>query len=135
MAYIAAYFAAALVMAGLDYLWLTTMMGPLYERYLGPILAPEPDMKAAVAFYLVYLLGIVWFAVRPALLSGDWKSAALNGALFGFFAYATYDLTNMATLKVWSLQLTLVDMAWGAFLTACAGTAGALAALAVSGRT
>ena len=95
--YIAAYLAAALVMAGLDYLWLTNMMGPLYGKVLGPILAPQPDMKAAVAFYLVYLLGIVWFAVRPALASGDWKSALLNGALFGFFAYATYDLTNMAT--------------------------------------
>jgi uncharacterized membrane protein len=127
--YIAAYLAAAIAMAGLDYVWLTTMMGPLYQRVLGPILAPEPDMIAAVAFYLVYLVGIVWFAVRPALESGDWKTAALNGALFGFFAYATYDLTNMATLKVWSLQLTLIDMAWGAVLTATAASAGALAAL------
>ncbi len=127
--YIAAYLAAAIVMAGLDYVWLTTMMGPLYQRVLGPIMAPEPNMLAAVAFYLVYLVGIVWFAVRPALESGDWKTATLNGALFGLFAYATYDLTNMATLKVWSLQLTLVDMAWGAALTATAASAGALAAL------
>ncbi|RZA16327.1 MAG: DUF2177 family protein [Proteobacteria bacterium] len=127
--YIAAYLAAAIAMAGLDYVWLTTMMGPLYQRVLGPILAPEPNMIAAVAFYLVYLVGIVWFAVRPALESGDWKSAALNGALFGLFAYATYDLTNMATLKVWSLQLTLIDMAWGAALTVTAASAGALAAL------
>lgn len=130
--YIVAYFAAAIAMAGLDYFWLTTMMGPLYQRVLGPILAPEPDMAAAVAFYLVYLVGIVWFAVRPALDSGDWKTAALNGALFGLFAYATYDLTNMATLKVWSLQLALIDMAWGAVLTATAASAGALAALYVA---
>jgi len=127
--YFAAYLAAAIAMAGLDYIWLTSMMGPLYQRVLGPILAPEPNMMAAVAFYLVYLVGIVWFAVRPALESGDWKTAALNGALFGLFAYATYDLTNMATLKVWSLQLTLIDMAWGAVLTATAASAGALAAL------
>ena len=129
MRYLAAYLAAALVMGGLDYFWLTTMMGPFYQKVLGPIMAAEPNMKAAVAFYLIYLLGILWFAVRPALDSGDWRTATLNGALFGFFAYATYDLTNMATLRSWSLQLTLVDTAWGAALTATASTAGALAAL------
>jgi uncharacterized membrane protein len=129
MRYLAAYLTAALVMGGLDYLWLTTMMGPLYKRVLGPILAAEPDMKAAVAFYLVYLLGILWFAVRPALATGDWTVTLLNGALFGLFAYATYDLTNMATLKAWSLQLTLIDIAWGTALTAVTATAGTLAAL------
>lgn len=129
MRYLAAYIAAALVMGGLDYLWLTTMMGPLYQRVLGPILAAEPDMKAAVAFYLVYLLGILWFAVRPALATGDWTVALMNGALFGLFAYATYDLTNMATLKAWSLQLTLTDIAWGTVLTAITATVGTLAAL------
>jgi uncharacterized membrane protein len=129
MRYVAAYFAAALVMGGLDYLWLSNMMGPLYRRILGPILASEPDMKSAVAFYLIYLLGILWFAVRPALASGEWTTALLNGALLGFFCYATYDMTNMATLKVWSLQLSLIDMAWGAVLTAAAAGAGALAAL------
>jgi uncharacterized membrane protein len=129
MRYLAAYLTAALVMGGLDYLWLTTMMGPLYQRVLGPILAAEPDMKAAIAFYLVYLTGIMWFAVRPALTSGDWTVALMNGALFGFFAYATYDLTNMATLKVWSLQLTLTDIAWGTVLTATTASTAALAAL------
>jgi uncharacterized membrane protein len=129
MRYLAAYLTAALVMGGLDYLWLTTMMGPLYQRVLGPILAAEPDMKAAIAFYLVYLAGIMWFAVRPALTSGDWTVALMNGALFGFFAYATYDLTNMATLKVWSLQLTLTDIAWGTVLTATTASTAALAAL------
>ncbi len=130
--YLAAYVAAALVMGGLDYFWLTSMMGPLYQRVMGPVMATAPNMKAAIAFYLVYLLGILWFAVRPALASGEWTTALLNGALFGFFAYATYDLTNMATLKAWSLQLTLVDIAWGTALTAAAATAGALAALQLS---
>jgi uncharacterized membrane protein len=129
MRYLAAYLTAALVMGGLDYLWLTTMMGPLYQRVLGPILAAEPDMKAAIAFYLVYLTGIMWFTVRPALTSGDWTVALMNGALFGFFAYATYDLTNMATLKTWSLQLTLTDIAWGTVLTATTASTAALAAL------
>lgn len=127
MRYLLAYAAAALVMAGLDFLWLSNTVGPLYHRVLGAVMADNPNMKAAVAFYLVYLVGVMWFAVRPALEDGDWKTALLNGALFGFFAYATYDLTNLATLKVWSLKVSLIDMAWGAVLTGVTASAGALA--------
>jgi uncharacterized membrane protein len=129
MAYIAAYVVCALVMGGLDYLWLTNTVGPIYHRALGAVMAHSPNMPAAVAFYLVYILGILFFAVRPALAAGDWRTAALNGALFGFFAYATYDLTNLATLKVWSLKVSLIDMAWGTLLTAITSSAGALVAL------
>jgi uncharacterized membrane protein len=129
MAYLAAYAACALVMGGLDYLWLTNTVGPLYHRALGTVMADAPNMTAAVAFYLVYILGILFFAVRPAIAAGDWRTAALHGALFGFFAYATYDLTNLATLKVWSLKVSLIDMAWGATLTGVTATAGALVAL------
>lgn len=128
MRYLLAYAATAVVMAGLDFLWLSNTVGPLYHRAVGAVLAKEPDMKAAAAFYLIYVLGVLWFAVRPALLDGDWKTALLNGALFGFFAYATYDLTNLATLKVWSLKVSLIDMAWGAVLTGLSATGGALAA-------
>ncbi len=78
-------------------------------------------MPAAVAFYLIYVLGIVVFAVWPALESGDWRTALMRGAAFGFFAYATYDLTNLATLKVWSLKISLIDMAWGTLLTGTGG--------------
>ena len=106
----------------------TNTVEPLYHRALGDLMAKQPDMKAAVAFYLVYVAGVLWFAVRPALADGDWKTALLNGALFGFFAYATYDLTNLATLKSWSLKVSLIDMAWGAALSAAAASAGALAA-------
>jgi len=127
MRYVLAYVATAIVMAGLDFLWLSQTSGPLYQRAVGEVMAKTPDMKAAVAFYLIYIAGAVWFAVRPALLDGDWRTALLNGALFGFFAYATYDLTNLATLKVWSLQVALIDMAWGTVLTAMAASAGALA--------
>ena len=129
MAYLAAYAACALVMGGLDYLWLTNTVGPVYHRALGAVMAANPNMPAAVGFYLVYILGILFFAVRPALGAGDWRVAALNGALFGFFAYATYDLTNLATLKVWSLKVSLIDMAWGTLLTGITASAGALAAL------
>lgn len=129
VAYLIAYVAAALVMGGLDFAWLSATSGPLYHRALGSIMAENPNMTAAAAFYLVYLAGVVIFAVRPALAAGDWRLAALYGALFGFFAYATYDLTNLATLKVWSLKVSLIDMAWGAALTAVAASAGALAAI------
>lgn len=129
MTWLIAFIVSALLMGGLDYLWLTNAYEPLYRRYLGSILAARPDMKAAVAFYVIYLVGVMIFAVRPALESGDWKKAALYGALFGFFAYATYDLTNQATLKVWSLKVTLIDLAWGTFLTAVTASAGAWAAL------
>ena len=94
-------------MGGLDFLWLTNTAGPIYQQALGRLLAENPNMRAAVAFYLVYLVGVMIFAVRPALASGDWRQAALFGALFGFFAYATYDLTNLATMKVWTLQVSL----------------------------
>lgn len=129
MAYLIAYVAAALVMGGLDFLWLSNTSGPLYHRALVAVMAENPNMTAAVAFYLVYIAGILIFAVRPALASGDWRTAALFGALFGFFAYATYDLTNLATLKTWSLKVSLIDMAWGALLTAVTASAAALAAL------
>ena len=129
MVYAIAYIACLVVMGGLDFFWLTTMSPTVYRRDLGALLADDPNMTVAVIFYLTYMVGIVIFAVRPALASGDWRAAALYGALFGFFAYATYDLTNFATLKVWTLRVTLLDMAWGTFLTGATATAGALAAL------
>ena len=132
MIYGIAYLTCLVVMGGLDYLWLSNTTGPLYHRDLGPLLAENPNMTVAVIFYLGYAAGIVFFAVRPALAAGDWRPAILNGALFGLFAYATYDLTNLATLKVWSLKISLMDMAWGMVLTAITASAGAAAALALS---
>jgi uncharacterized membrane protein len=92
-------------------------------------MAENANMRAAIAFYVVYIFGILYFAVRPALAAGDWKVALLSGALFGFFAYATYDLTNLATLKVWSVPVSLIDIAWGTALSGAAASAAALAAL------
>jgi uncharacterized membrane protein len=130
-AIVTSYLAAALVMGGLDYLWLRMTVGPVYQRAFGAILAEKPNMSEVIAFYLVYVAGVVIFAIRPALADGDWRTALAKGALFGFFAYATYDLTNLATLKVWSLKVSLLDMAWGAILTGLTAGAGAAAALAV----
>ncbi|HKQ45643.1 MAG TPA: DUF2177 family protein [Rhizomicrobium sp.] len=129
MIYPIAYLVCILVMGGLDFLWLSNTSKPLYHRDLGALLSDDPNMTVAVVFYLVYLVGVVIFAVRPALVSGDWRLAALYGALFGFFCYATYDLTNFATMKVWTLRVTLLDIAWGTILTGVTASAGALAVL------
>jgi uncharacterized membrane protein len=129
MTYLIAYLACVVVMGGLDFLWLSNTSGSLYHRDLGPLLADNPNMTVAVIFYLIYIAGVLIFAVRPALASADWRTAALYGALFGFFCYATYDLTNFATMKVWTLRVTLLDIAWGTILTGATASAGALAAL------
>ena len=125
MAFLIAYGVCVLVMGGLDFFWLTTASKGLYQKDLGALLADNPNMVVAVVFYVIYILGIQIFAVRPALATGDWKTAALFGALFGFFCYATYDLTNMATMKVWTLRVTLLDIAWGTILTGITASAGA----------
>ena len=128
MQWLIAYLASALTMGGLDFLWLTNTR-PIYRKALGSALAENPDMRAGMAFYVLYLVGVMIFAVRPALAGGDWRQAALYGALFGFFCYATYDLTNLATIKTFTLQATIADLAWGTAITATAATAGAIAAL------
>lgn len=106
----------------------------LYKPVIGPIMAPKPDMTAAVIFYLVSIAGTVFLAIDPALREGAWTRAALNGAVLGFVAYATYDLTNQATLSVWSWKLTLTDIAWGTTLTAASATGGFFAARWAEGR-
>ncbi|WP_332641451.1 DUF2177 family protein [Brevundimonas sp.] len=132
--YVAAYLGAGLTFAALDAVWLTTMSSRLYKPALGPILADRPDMKAAVVFYLVSIAGTVFLAVEPALREGAWQRAALNGAVLGFVAYATYDLTNQATLNVWSTRLTIIDICWGTVLTTVSAIGGYLAARWAEGR-
>lgn len=132
--YVAAYLGAGLTFAALDAVWLTTMSSRLYKPALGPILAEKPDMKAAVAFYLISIAGTVFLAVEPALREGAWQRAALNGAVLGFVAYATYDLTNQATLNVWSTRVTIIDICWGTVLTTLSAVGGYLAAKWAEGR-
>ena len=129
MTYPIAYIVSLLTMAAFDFVWLTNTSAILYRRDLGALLAQEPRMVPAVIFYLAYAAGIVIFAVRPALAAADWRVAALYGGLFGFFAYATYDLTNFATMKVWTLRVTLLDIAWGTFLTGTVASAASIVAL------
>ncbi|MBA4805701.1 MAG: DUF2177 family protein [Brevundimonas sp.] len=115
---------SGVVMGALDALWLTLMGPRLYRPAIGELLAPRPDMRAAIAFYIIYVLGIVFLAVTPALREGSALRALAMGAALGFVAYATYDLTNQATLRGWPLHLTLVDVAWGTVLTAASAWGG-----------
>lgn len=123
--YAFAYLATGLAFALIDAVWLTTMSQRLYRVEIGELLADKFRLGPAVAFYLLYILGMMIFAVGPALQNGQWKTALWMGALLGFFAYMTYDLTNYATLKVWSLKVTILDMIWGTVLTGLASAAGA----------
>jgi uncharacterized membrane protein len=116
------YVSTLVVCAAIDFVWLTLMKDRLYAPVMGDMLASEPRLSAAVAFYLLYAAGVTIFVGAPALSSGKWSNASVFGALFGLFSYMTYDLTNQATLRNWSMQLTLADIVWGMFLTAVAGT-------------
>jgi uncharacterized membrane protein len=119
-----AYVATFLVFMAIDFIWLTAMANRLYKPYLGDIMADDFRPLPAVLFYLLFVLGLVFFAVRPAIASGDWKTALLQGAAFGFFCYATYDLTNQATLRTWSSVITIADMIWGTVLSGVAAAIG-----------
>ena len=118
------YIATAVVFLGIDSIWLSTMGNLLYRPVLGEILQEKFSPLPAVAFYLIYILGILVFAITPAMSTGKWMTALTYGAMFGFFAYATYDLTNQATLKRWSTLLSVVDIGWGTVLTGLSAAAG-----------
>ena len=123
--YAFAYLATGIAFALIDSVWLRTMSERLYKVEIGELLADSFRLPPAILFYLLYILGMMIFAVGPAMQSGSWKTALCYGAAFGFFAYMTYDLANYATLKVWSLKVTILDMIWGTVLTGLAAAAGA----------
>ncbi len=121
--YLAAYAAAAVVFMVLDAGWLTMMGARLYKAELGDLMTDKPALAPAVLFYLIYLVGVVYFCVLPAQASGRWSTALINAAVLGLCAYATYDLTNQATLRIWSVRVTVADLAWGVVVTASAASA------------
>jgi len=123
MPYVIAFFTAALVFGGLDFFWLGWADTNLYRPVIGEIMADDVRLSAAGVFYLLYLSGIMWFAVRPGILARRSLTAAFNGALLGGLCYATFDLTNQAVMKVWATHITLADIALGAFATAVASGA------------
>ncbi|MCX5518397.1 DUF2177 family protein [Kaistia defluvii] len=121
-----AYAGTALVFFGLDFVWLSSMASGFYKSRIGELLLAQPNLGVAGLFYLVYVAGLVHFAVMPALQAGSWGTALLNGALLGLVAYGTYDMTNLSTLKNWSVSVSIVDMTWGVTLSAVAATCGYL---------
>ncbi|MEL1250386.1 DUF2177 family protein [Aurantiacibacter gilvus] len=120
MKWIIAYIAAAVAFGALDAVWLRWAADNLYRPVIGSIMAEEFRMGAAAAFYVIYIAGMVWFAVKPGVTSGSVSTALLNGALLGGLCYATFDLTSQAVMKVWATHISIADIAWGMFATAVA---------------
>lgn len=112
----------------IDSIWLGLIAKEFYRNNIGHLMAEDPNKVAAIVFYLFFIIGIIFFAVVPALEGGNWKMALLYGALFGFFTYATYDLTNLATLKNWPVKVVIADIIWGMFLCGIVATASFLIA-------
>ncbi len=107
-----------------DMLWLGVVAKNLYQKYLGDFLTDKVNWTAAIIFYLIYVIGISIFAIYPAVNKDSVFHAVLMGALFGIFTYATYDLTNLATLKGWPLPIVFIDILWGAVLSAVVSYSG-----------
>lgn len=125
--YVATYAATALLLLALDFLWIGVLAKALYQSGIGHLMAAEPRLGVAALFYALYPLGLVLFVVAPQGRSMGWPGTLVQGALFGLFAYATYDLTNLATLKDWPVGLSLLDMGWGALVSCVGAAAGKLA--------
>jgi uncharacterized membrane protein len=125
--YFAAYGATAVFMIVVDLVWLGLIAKPLYYNGIGHLMADKPNIPIAVIFYLLYALGLMIFAVTPLQSAPGWSRALMVGALFGFFAYATYDLTNLSTLRGWPLGLSLMDVAWGTLVSGVSSAVGKLA--------
>lgn len=100
----------------IDMIWLGAVAKGFYRKHLGPLMSMKVVWPAAILFYLLFIFGLIVFVIRPALARGEPIQALLLGALFGLISYATYDLTNLATLKDWPLVVTIVDLIWGAVL-------------------
>lgn len=123
-------FLTVLVIFGvIDTLWLSNMGDRIYRPLIGEVLADQFRLIPAIAFYALYAAALTIFAVLPGLKTGDWKTALMWGALFGLFAYGTYDLTNYATLKTWGLKITVLDMTWGVIVSGVSSAAACAVAL------
>ena len=124
----ATYLGMTVVFFAIDMLWLGFVARGFYRRHMGSLLAEQVNWTAAITFYLVFIAGILIFAVLPALGKGSLGQAVLLGCLFGLVAYATYDLTNLATLRGFPPVVAAVDLAWGSFLTGVVAAVGYLVA-------
>ena len=132
MAYISLYLITAIVFLMLDVVMLKKVLYPLFSSNIGSIMHEDPKMGAAAVFYLFHAGGIIWFASLPALATGQPRQAFLTGCVLGLLAFGTYEFTNFATLRGWSLQMVAVDVTWGAILTGTSAWAGVLVVRALS---
>jgi uncharacterized membrane protein len=114
--YLKLYFLTIPVFFAIDILWLGVAAKYFYQKNLGHLFRTNVNWTAAIVFYCIFIVGILFFAVVPALEKNSWTRAIISGGLFGFFTYATYDLTNLATIKDWPLKVVVVDMIWGIIL-------------------
>ena len=124
-----AFVTILIIFSVIDTMWLGYMGDRVYRPLIGEVLAETFRLVPAIAFYTLYAAGLTIFAVLPGLKTGDWRTALMWGALFGLFAYGTYDLTNYATLKTWGLKITLMDMTWGVVVSGVSSAAACAAAL------
>jgi len=115
---IGTYVITLLIFFAIDLVWLGVVAKNFYRQHIGHLMSPDVNWGAAVLFYAVYIAGIVFFAIKPAIEAGSASRALAHGAFFGFIAYATYDLTNQATMKDWPVLVTVIDLIWGTVLTA-----------------
>ncbi|MBY0380653.1 MAG: DUF2177 family protein [Xanthobacteraceae bacterium] len=132
MKYLVGYVSVLLIFGAVDAAWLSAMGRLLYRPTLGDILVEDVRLAPALAFYLIYPVGLLVFAVFPAMRENSAISAFGYGLLFGAIAYATYDLTNFATLRNWTLQITAIDIAYGALVSGIASLSGILVLRATS---
>lgn len=133
--YVIAYALAALIFGAMDAVWLNWAGPNLYQPTIGELMAQDINLGAAAAFYLIYLAGMTWFAIKPALDKSKASIALINGALLGALCYATFDLTSQAVFKIWATHISLLDIAWGAFATGITSMLATIGALKITAKT
>ena len=113
-----AYFAVTFVVfMGIDLVWLGFVAKNIYSKYLGYLMAPNVNWLAALVFYVIFIIGILYFVIAPSLVDRDFSQLVIRAMLFGFMTYATYDLTNLATVRDWPITITIIDLIWGTTLS------------------
>jgi uncharacterized membrane protein len=113
---IKSFIVSFIIFLAIDAVWLGVVARKLYKNQIGHLMASKPNFVAALVFYLIFIFGLVYFVIDPALADASLKKAIINGLLFGFITYSTYDLTNLATLREWPIQITIIDLIWGTSL-------------------
>lgn len=121
MDYLLMYIIAFIIFLAIDAVWLGLVAPKFYKAQIGHLMADKPNFIAALVFYLLFIVGVVYFVVNPAIEAESVSKVVVSGMLFGFMTYATYDLTNLATLKNWPIKVTIIDLIWGTSLSTLIG--------------